>query len=823
MAGGAWVVDSFCRAGEDDSTMFKFLLAKSLGKWDPSYQSKEEYAQARGAAKLAGHVAAVLSAAEVFSDRLGQTICKQLGLSDSNRLGAVVKLGAYLHDWGKANQHFQEMVYLKSSILDTNSKAELEKSWGSHNRRQLIRHEFLSGILALQVSAFREWLQKAFTEEELLLAAWTAIGHHLKAGVNSQGKESHKITELSDGSGSEIYVYTGHPDFQSVLRLGSQRLGLPSEIPSVPSASWERDQLEQHLRALVDQFRDFAQNFSFERQILIAAAKATVIAADLAGSVLPVEGENLQSWVSNTLSLALQESELEQLITQKLGKNSLRPFQEQMAAATHRVTLVKAGCGTGKTLGAYAWAKKWASGRRLFFGYPTTGTATQGYLDYAEGSPIEKALMHSRADLDRELLLTGEGEEDEGASFRLAALQVWRKKLVICTVDSILGLIQNNRRPLFSWPALVQSAFVFDEVHAYDNQLFGSLLRFLQAFRGAPILLMSASFTPGRLEAIKRVMSELGEPIGDPIEGPQELEELKRYQIREIQPKEDPINSESIWSEVTKAVQENQKVLWVTNSVASCINIYREAQKKLKDIEAKVLIYHSRFRYKDRLRKHEQIINAFGQPGPVLAVTTQVCEMSLDLSADLLISAMAPATSLIQRLGRLNRRMKSEQEGSRVALFYEWNEHLPYGAAELETGRQLLEQLRELEYISQRDLADIISQLSREEPARVKSAWLDQNWCTYPSSLREAGYTITVLLAEDQDAIWKAAEVRQKKALDKGQKLSRMQAFLQEAQAWSIPIRIPDKKTEWWNWRRRGFYFVTEPGYINYSEEFGTP
>jgi CRISPR-associated endonuclease/helicase Cas3 len=197
--------------------------------------------------------------------------------------------------------------------------------------------------------------------------------------------------------------------------------------------------------------------------------------------------------------------------------------------------------------------------------------------------------------------------------------------------------------------------------------------------------------------------------------------------------------------------------------------------------------------------------------------------MSLDLSADLLISAMAPATSLIQRLGRLNRRMKSEQEGSRVALFYEWNEHLPYGAAELETGRQLLEQLRELEYISQRDLADIISQLSREEPARVKSAWLDQNWCTYPSSLREAGYTITVLLAEDQDAIWKAAEVRQKKALDKGQKLSRMQAFLQEAQAWSIPIRIPDKKTEWWNWQRRGFYFITEPGYITYSEEFGTP
>jgi len=810
--------------------MFKYLLAKSLAKWDAQYQSKQEYAQARGAAKFTGHIGAVLSAAEVLWEQLGQAIGEQLKLKDLDleRLKFIIKLGAYLHDWGKANQHFQEMVYLKSSILDDKSKAKVYEAWKAHNERQLIRHEFLSGVLALQVPQFRAWLTSKFSESELIRAVWAAIGHHLKAGINSQGKESgKKITELPDGAGFEVYVYTDHSDFQTILKLGSQKLGLSADIPIVPSASWEKKRLEEHLRSLQDQFVECARNLSFEQQVLTAVVKATVICADLAGSALPVEGENLQDWISHTLSLVLQESELEQLINQKLGKNSLRPFQKEMATASHRVTLVKAGCGTGKTLGAYAWAKKWAVGKRLFFGYPTTGTATQGYLDYAEGSPIEKMLMHSRADLDRELLFTGEGEEDEGTSSRLAALQAWRKKLVICTVDSILGLIQNNRRPLFSFPALVQSAFVFDEVHAYDSQLFGALLRFLQTFRGAPILLMSASFTPGQLEAIKHVMDELGEPIGYPIEGPQELEKLKRYQLQEIQQeiqkKADTIRSDTLWSEVIQTIQNGQKVLWVTNSVSSCIEIYRVAQEKLKDAGAKVLIYHSRFRYKDRLSKHEQVIHAFGQSEPVFVVTTQVCEMSLDLSADLLISAMAPATALIQRLGRLNRRMKHDSEGTRLALFYEWNQPQPYNKTELESGRQLLRYLKNFEAVSQQNLSDAISQINQESPAKVKSAWLDQNWCTYPHNLREAGYTITVLLAEDQESIRQATQLRQQEALLKGRKVSWMQSFMQEAQAWAIPIRIPNQQTEWWNWQRRGFYFITEPGYITYSEEVGTP
>ncbi len=541
------------------------------------------------------------------------------------------------------------------------------------------------------------------------------------------------------------------------------------------------------------------------------------MAADLAGSALPLAEEDFREWIEQVLSLQLCQKDIEELVNQRLGGKKLRPFQEQIAQSHRRVTLVKAGCGTGKTIGAYAWAQKWAIGRKLFFCYPTTGTASQGYIDYADGTKIEATLMHSRADLDRELLFSGESEDSEDVDARLMAFQAWRKKLIICTVDSVLGLIQNNRRPLYSWPAIAQSAFVFDEVHAYDTRLFGALLKFLKAFRGAPILLMSASFTPQQLQAIRQVLKEQGEELDEPVEGPKELEELKRYDIKYVP----QLSDREVWQPVIEALKNKQKVLWVTNSVKTCIKIYTEAKTKLAEClpELKPLIYHSRYRYKDRLKKHEAVIQAFDKDEPpALAITTQVCEMSLDLSADLLISPIAPAASLIQRLGRLNRRMTTQEQGTRLAIIYPWKNKEPYEQTELSTGEQLIREFAGKAGISQRDLAEFASCLSSEKVEQVSSSWLEHNWCNYPDFLRKGGYTITVLLGEDEKRIWDIAERRRQELLKQGKNESLMKLFEKEAQAWSVPIQI---EPDYWKWERRGFYRITPIGKISYNEEIG--
>src|SRR5262249_21317858 len=198
--------------------------------------------------------------------------------------------------------------------------------------------------------------------------------------------------------------------------------------------------------------------------------------------------------------------DLQAIVDHRLKGNTSRDFQTAVASSKHRVSFVKAGCGTGKTLGAYMWAANNHPTRRLYFCYPTTGTATEGFKDYlfepdGELGGIGAKLFHSRRDVDFEIILTT-GKDTEltkaDAVARLESLEAWSTPIVACTVDTVLGLMQNNKRGLFAWPALAQSAFVFDEIHAYDDRLFGALLRLLKSVPGLPVLLMTASLPAAR-------------------------------------------------------------------------------------------------------------------------------------------------------------------------------------------------------------------------------------------------------------------------------------------------------------------------------------
>lgn len=796
--------------------MFKTLLAKSLSP------NEAKFDRARGAAKFTGHISFVMQAADILVETLGEAILRQLGLESTvslDHFGNTVRLGAYWHDPGKANDHFQTMVYLKtinpktcdSQLFDYRKKLiELSKK---HSDRQMLRHEVLSGILALHIPSFRKWLEQC-PNSNFMVAMWAAIGHHLKIGLDENRRPSGKIGFIPDGTGDELTIYTGHSDFRAFLEMGSKSLGLPTQLPDIPTRVCSKRELSTALELMRQEFVEFEAGLDWEQKKFIAAVKATVIAADLAGSALPLAEEDFKTWMRNVLALTLTQDEVRKLVYQRLEGRPLHKFQRRIAQSRYRITLVAAGCGGGKTVGAYQWSQKHAEGRKLFFCYPTTGTASQGFIDYADGTEIEAALMHSRADLDRELLFSGDLDDIEELDSRLVAFQAWRKKLIICTVDTVLGLIQNNRRPLYAWAAIANAAFVFDEVHAYDKRLFGALLKFLKTFRGAPILLMSASFTPEQLQKIQEVVIEIGEEFEEPIQGSKELEQLKRYQIHWLPEVSDPEQAEELWHPIIDALNNRKKILWVTNSVQTCIDLYRQAKEKLAGQlpTVKPLIYHSRYRYKDRLRKHEAVVNAFDPSNdqPVLAITTQVCEMSLDLNADLLVSALASAAALIQRLGRLNRRITRAEEGTRLALIYTWAAPHPYSPEELETGKQLVEQIAQYPAVSQEDLAQIAVQLNSRTEEEVHSRWLEDNWCTYPDMLREGGGTVTVLLQDDLGEIRNAADLKKSQGKNG--------SFMREAQAWSVPIRIHKNLSKW---ERCRFYPIAPSSEIFYCEETG--
>jgi CRISPR-associated endonuclease/helicase Cas3 len=685
--------------------VFTRLLAKSSA--DPNAP--------RAAETLPGHTELVLASVERLIKERGSQALQALGIPGSAlaRLTRLTMVAALLHDVGKASDHFQALVRALRTVP------------------QLIRHEALALWISWPGRPLAEWLLTAVDDErDLLLALAAVAGHHRKFWAQA-------VAAADSGASTEVSLALSHPDFVEALRVGSVHLGLgaPPPLADIVIQSSRRSRPETYINTLADEWEERVAPDD-ETARLLAAVKSFLIAADVAGSALP-RGGGSPDWISRSLAVGTQGRELLDVATLSLGDDKARPFQDATAASGAPVTLVRAGCGTGKTVAAYLWAARQHPERRLWVTYPTTGTATEGFRDYVFKAPVAGRLDHSRAAIDMEIFGVDDGAETARDFDRIEALRVWSASITVCTVDTVLGLLHNQRKGLYAWPSLAGGAVVFDEIHAYDERLFGTLLRFLEALPGIPALLMTASLPAKRLEALRALVARVhGRALAE-IPGPVELERLPRYQRLTV---EDPR------AEALRALDLGQKVLWVSNTVERC----RRVAEAVTEPSPAPLIYHSRFKYVDRVQRHGAVIDAFRGRGPALAVTTQVAEMSLDLSADLLLTDLATIPSLIQRLGRLNRYV---QQGDPVRPFVVLPfEGPPYATADLERAEAWLDTLGRGP-LSQADLSDAWRDTETSLPAPCECAWLDGGFRTEPMPVRDLEPSVTVLMQEDVPAL----------------------------------------------------------------------
>ena len=399
-------------------------------------------------------------------------------------------------------------------------------------------------------------------------------------------------------------------------------------------------------------------------------------------------------------------------------------------------------------------------------------------------------------------------------SDRFIKKQLFSTKSKIYTIKGFKVLVSGSQG-LYSFPAISQGIFVFDEIHAYPPQLFSALLHFLRIFRNTPIVLMSASLTKAQEKAIQDVLGEHNESA-DILRGNKEIEELERYEVTKID------SQEVAWDEIITELKKGEKILWITNQVADSQHIYTEAKTRFAEagLDIETLNYHSRFRYLESIKQQEKLVTAFRGDKSVFAVTTQIAEMSLDISCTLLISANAPLWTLIQRLGRLNRWInrieldngleKYELKTGRIckALIYPWLDRYPYELDDLETGDKLLEFLQDKFAVSQQNLTDAITTLNLNPPELGFSTWLD-TWKTRQDSLMPASYTIQVILEDDVEKVFcESKKFRNKPSL--------------EAQKFVVAVRTIKGKTKQWQRNKAfKFYRVAPTEDIHYHPEIG--
>ena len=772
------------------------LLAKSYNHEKHPYEPPSY-------ALLVQHSRDVAIACDELARTAGHVALSNAGLDEESfaHFQKALCANGWLQDLGKASNHFQEMV-----------------EHPSNSHKQMMRHESISGLLLwLKDSPLALWFAELDLPVVLLRAAWWgAIGHHRKFYEDTKPERCRTLT-----------VRVTHEDFQIILTEMSRSLNVNPPVAFIQDVVFAYSRREANaadneigayeaIRDLQADFDDLKTEFDNESRRMVALIKAFGIAADVAASAVAkheykagsARTDYIKRFVSEKMFVGLTPQELEELVHKRLenstnsqecvteSKNSsaqaetedVRALFQKRVAETARegafLTLARAGCGSGKSIAAYMWAQAWCErlaredrkNFRLFFCLPTTGTTTEHYKDYALESGIEDAaLIHSRAEVD--LLEIAQTAPQESATDtnddlakaaqqalaemrdRLESLELWSTPLVVSTTDTVLGLMANARRAIYSFPAIMSAAIVFDEIHSYDDQLFGHLLVFLKNFPRLPVLLMTASLPEERLRVIRHARPDLTDR--HIIEGPPEFEDLRRYIVR------DEVTDEEIRSAVEECVSERGKVLWVCNRVERANNTYAACRADFP--KAAVDVYHSRFRYKDRSKRHGRVIKAFRRnEQAAILVATQVAEMSLDLSADLLITDIAPVTALIQRMGRLNRRaMPNDPEEKRQpkpALIRplppdEESDPKPYDKDDISTARHWLNQLKTRgDALSQRDLAETLASLETKEAmsldkflrrAERNAVFFSGLWETRPGETRGDAYTVSVLREQD--------------------------------------------------------------------------
>lgn len=698
---------------------------------------------------VATHCGDVCRTADAISAVISVDLAASLSTNEHelNDLLPLLRATSLLHDLGKTNSAFQQMLHARAGDAC----------------RQPVRHEVLGAWLLADPDFYGGWLSKLRGDDEIWPVLWAVAGHHLKMADPARG-----ATLFDTGSGvTTVRIPLSTGDAPQIVMEAGSHLKHGAEPPRLNDCRFDTCDdddkgLEQRIGRFVEASCRAWNRLRRNPQVVrrTALLKALLIAADVAGSALTADDREPSEWVPQALSVRIDAAVLESIIKKGTKNKDPHPFQQRVGACEGSATIVIAGCGNGKTTAAYLWAQKHAIGRKLWFTYPTTGTASAGYQGYLLDHPdLVSELIHSRSDVDLETMRESPEDGTDDASLKLESLRAWDQQAIVCTVDTVLGLLQTQRRPLFSFPAIATGAFVFDEIHSYDACLFGSLLRFLQTFPGAPVLLMSASIPPKRLEAIH---AALGGRAREAIRGDEIIEGYQRYEIRPVVPIED------CQSEVARALAADKKVLWVCNTVSEAVATARDAEDWSGVPHEQILVYHSRFRYGDRVARQQEVLTEFayaGEPGgsgrakPVggLVIATQVCEMSLDISADLMVTAECPLPAFVQRLGRLNRYATSDDPQPCLVYAFEGD---PYNERpELAQTRgdyriamaAMRDAVKELgdRGCSQHDLAMRLDRMIDVEKFETYSAWLDDGWLSEPAAVRDGDRTITVVRKED--------------------------------------------------------------------------
>lgn len=305
-------------------------------------------------------------------------------------------------------------------------------------------------------------------------------------------------------------------------------------------------------------------------------------------------------------------------------------------------TLVTAPTGAGKT----DFLIRRCNGR-IFYTLPFQASINAMY------ERIEQDLKDKNPDLDIRLLhaasrIVVKDDTEEKDLQNLVGASV--KVLTLYQVASIVFASKGFETILAD---LRNCDIILDEIHTYSDVSKAIVLKIIEVLNhfGCRLHIGTATMPSKLYSAILEMLGK--EQVYEVKLDDEELDKFNRHIIHK------PADFESLAPIIQQAIQDQQKILIVCNRVVHSQELFRQLAADYPKVD-KMLI-HSRFRRGDRKRLETDLKNIYNESQDTcIVVSTQVVEVSLDISFDLMITDAAPLDALIQRFGRINRKRTEE-------------------------------------------------------------------------------------------------------------------------------------------------------------------
>lgn len=601
---------------------------------------------------------------------LGNDLARRMGLE--GRLRAQALLACVLHDIGKATHSFQEHMRAARAFEEAKARGasdrELQQLRQAANQKKAAAYPHALASLPFVLVAEAHLAGEHGWDAPCLTATGAVLTHHSPLGPG-----------LYQGYNAPPDFHPALPDALEAARELLEEMGIGPLPPARQLLGRLGPLLESPLTGVLhDAGMVFAGGMKSSLLGLLQAQPVDEFARVKA--VL-----HLADWLASARGSEISVfflSDGASRVAARVSSLALREFQRRAGGSRSDVLWLRAPTGTGKTEALLLWA---GDAERLLYLLPTQATVNAMWRRLRKVYGDEQVgLAHGRANY----MLRQELDQDS-LDARLFG-SAFARPVTVATLDQFIlahlhGRHWEERRTLAR-----RATLVLDEVHAYEPYTLGLLLAALERERPARLALASATLPPSLLALF---------PQGVLVEAEPELWARARHCLHL---RDAPLDG--CVDEVAAAARAGQRVLVVANTVQQAQAMYLALKEAVG--AGPVRLLHSRFIFRHRREKETEV--ASPAPGTIF-VATQVIEVSLDISYDVLFTELAPIDALVQRMGRVNRR--GHGPPAPVHVFCQASEGAQriYGRDVLQWGLELLRALPDTP--SDADLAEATHQL----------------------------------------------------------------------------------------------------------------